>query len=535
MAIKGSFKEISLPDVLQLLSVGHKTGCLKVTDGKSFGSIFFKDGKICYSSLLNRPDRLGDRLLSRGFITNSQLGEALKHQQTDPDGRRLGDILIHLGLLTKQDLESDVSRQIADAIFYLLRWDEGDFFFEPDTLPTEEAITVSLDVLNLLLEEARRIDEWKNLEAKLPGVQIVLERLILEGSQQVEMELNEEERQVIQLIDGRRTMGEVMVASSLGEFLTSKIIYGLLRAGLVKRGNERGRAAARAGMGAIDEHRNLGIAFYKTQMYEEAYREYRRIVEIKPDEADARFYLGLINFRKAEYAEAATEFLEAIAIEPKKACSYNNLGLALEAMGEYEDASRQYKKALEMASDKVIPKLNLAHLACRKKEWGLAQEQLKKIEEQSGKTKLGSFLLGLAAYRSSQWDQAIEHWQECSQGGRFNPASENNIAAIWQARGQVEESERHYQAALKVSPENRMLLHNLSELYYRHSLWPQAVDVLTRVADLGLADVQQLYKLGNLCLKQGQKDNAVKWWKKALELDPSNQMIRRNLDLAEKG
>ena len=534
MAIKGSFKEISLPDVLQLLSVGHKTGCLKVTDGKNFGSIFFNDGKICYSSLLNRPDRLGDRLLSRGFITNSQLEEALKHQQTDAEERRLGDILIHLGLLTKQDLESDVSRQIADAIFYLLRWNEGEFFFEPDTLPTEESITVSLDVLNLLLEEARRIDEWKNLESKLPGDQIILERLILEGAQQVEMELNEEERQVMQLIDGRRTMGEVMEASSLGEFLTSKIIYGLLRAGLVKRGNEKVRAAAGTGTGAVDEHRNLGIAFYKTQMYEEAYREYRRIVEIKPDEADARFYLGLIHFRRAEYAEAATEFLEAISIEPKKSCSYNNLGLALEAMGEYDDASRQYKKALEIDPENLTPKLNLAHLSCRKKEWSSAQDQLQQMEKQGKRTQLGSFLLGLVKYRSGQWDQAIDHWQECSQNGRINPASENNIAALWQARGQVEEAERHYQAALKVAPENRALLHNLSELYYRNSLWPQAVEVLSRVASMGLADVQQLYKLGNLCLKQGQKDIAVKWWKKALELDPSNQMIQRNIDLAEK-
>jgi len=534
MAIKGSFKEISLPDVLQLLSVGRKTGCLKVTDGKNFGSIYFNDGKICYSNLLNRPDRLGDRLLSRGFITNSQLEEALKFQQTDPDGRRLGDILIHLGLLTKQDLESDVSRQISDAIFYLLRWTEGDFFFEPDTSPAEETITVSLDVLNLLLEEARRIDEWKNLEAKLPGGQIVLEKLVIESSQQVEMELNEEERQVMQLIDGRRTMGEVMEASSLGEFLTSKIIYGLLRAGLVKRGNERARAAAGAGIGDADEHRNLGIAFYKTQMYEEAYREYRRIVEINPDEADARFYLGLIHFRKAEYAEAATEFLETIAIEPKKACSYNNLGLALEAMGEYDDATRQYKKAVEIDPESLTPKLNLAHLACRKKEWSSAQDQLLTLEQQGKKTLLGSFLLGLAAYRSSQWDSALEYWQECTTGGRINPASENNIAAIWQARGQVEESERHYQAALKVSPENRSLLHNLSELYYRNGLWSQAVEVLSRVAEMGLADVQQLYKLGNLCLKQGQKDNAVKWWKKALELDPSNQMIKRNIDLAEK-
>ena len=40
MAIKGSLKEASLPDVLQLLSMGLKTGCLSVTHRNNFGSIF---------------------------------------------------------------------------------------------------------------------------------------------------------------------------------------------------------------------------------------------------------------------------------------------------------------------------------------------------------------------------------------------------------------------------------------------------------------------------------------------------------------
>lgn len=534
MAIKGSFKEISLPDVLQLLAAGHKTGCLKVTDGKNFGSIFFNDGRICYSSLLNRPDRLGDRLLSRGRITNAQLDEALGLQKSDPEGRRLGDILINLGYISKQDLEADVSSQIEDAIFYLLRWTEGEFFFEPDTLPDEETIIVSLDVLNLLLEEARRIDEWKNLEAKLPGTQIVLERLNLEGSQQLELGLNDEERLVISIIDGRRSMGELMEASPLGEFLTSKIIYGLLRAGLVKRGNEKIPQSAGSGSGMVDEHRNLGIAFYKTQMYEESAREYRRIVAIKPDEAEARFYLGLIHFRRGEFAEAATEFLEAIAIEPRRASAYNNLGLVLEAMGEYDDAARQYRKAMELAPGSLTPRINSAYLSYLKAELDSAKEQLKKIEQDKGQTQLGNFLLGLISYEQGEKDQALELWGVSTGGNRQNAAAENNLGVVWQAKGQVEESERHYLAGLKVSPDNRTLMQNISELYYRNGMYGKAVEILTRMADLEQADPTQLYKLGNLCLKQGQKELAVKWWRKALELDPENQMIKRNLDLAEK-
>ena len=69
MAIKGSLKEASLLDVLQLLSMGKKTGCLSVTHRNNFGSIYFDKGRICYAAIVNRRDRLGDILLKSGAIT----------------------------------------------------------------------------------------------------------------------------------------------------------------------------------------------------------------------------------------------------------------------------------------------------------------------------------------------------------------------------------------------------------------------------------------------------------------------------------
>src|SRR5207253_1284406 len=55
MAIKGSLKEASLPDVLQLLSMGKKTGCLGLSFHDSFGSIYFDNGRICHAAIVNRP------------------------------------------------------------------------------------------------------------------------------------------------------------------------------------------------------------------------------------------------------------------------------------------------------------------------------------------------------------------------------------------------------------------------------------------------------------------------------------------------
>ena len=77
MAIRGNLKEASLPDVLQLLAMGKKTGCLSITHRASFGYIYFDKGRICYASVVNRRDRLGDMLVKSGVLTQTQLDAAL--------------------------------------------------------------------------------------------------------------------------------------------------------------------------------------------------------------------------------------------------------------------------------------------------------------------------------------------------------------------------------------------------------------------------------------------------------------------------
>ena len=81
MAIRGSLREASLPDVLQLLAMGKKTGCLSVTHRDNFGYVFFDRGRIAYASIVNRRDRLGDLLIQAGLL--SDLLEAILDGQRD--------------------------------------------------------------------------------------------------------------------------------------------------------------------------------------------------------------------------------------------------------------------------------------------------------------------------------------------------------------------------------------------------------------------------------------------------------------------
>src|SRR5260370_42448887 len=120
MAIKGSLKEASLPDVLQLLALGQKTGCLSIADRSNFGYIYFDKGRISYASIVNRRDRLGDILVKHAKITQEQLETAV-HRQTKAHGKRLGGILAGKAVIPPTGLQPYMRTQVQGAVLYLSR------------------------------------------------------------------------------------------------------------------------------------------------------------------------------------------------------------------------------------------------------------------------------------------------------------------------------------------------------------------------------------------------------------------------------
>jgi len=124
MAIKGSLKEASLPDVLQLLALGQKTGCLSIADRSNFGYIYFDKGRIAYASIVNRRDRLGDILVKHEKISQEQLDAAI-HRQAKERNKKLGEILVAQDVLTQQELERYMRMQIEESVYYLFTWTQG--------------------------------------------------------------------------------------------------------------------------------------------------------------------------------------------------------------------------------------------------------------------------------------------------------------------------------------------------------------------------------------------------------------------------
>ena len=136
MTIRGSLAEAGLPDVFQLLALGQKTGCLSVARAGELGSIYFDRGRVAFATIVNRVDKLGERLVRAGEVDEADLRAALAEQAADPT-RRLGEVLLRRGIVTREAISRHVRAQVEEAVYALFTWREGTFAFEPGATPDD--------------------------------------------------------------------------------------------------------------------------------------------------------------------------------------------------------------------------------------------------------------------------------------------------------------------------------------------------------------------------------------------------------------
>jgi tetratricopeptide (TPR) repeat protein len=383
MAIKGSLREAALPDVIQLLYLGRRTGCLAVADRQSHASVYFEDGWITHASIVNRRDRLGDTLVKAGRITAEQLDQAIAMQSAG-HGRKVGEILVALGALDRQELHRAIRRQVEEAVYALFTWTSGAFSFEPGVRPEDEPVPVRIAPDALLLEGARRVDEWSLIEKKIPDFDLIF---AMDRSQAAtpEPEFSEAQRRLLPLIDGQRDVRTLVDDSGLNEFDVCQALYGLVTAGLAHRvGTSAAAPTGRSFELQIEEHRNLGIAFLRTGMLDEANREFRRVAELRPSEGSAPFYLGVVAARQQRWDEAVPFFRTAADRAGPRPAVLHNLALALHATGETEQAEALLAEAAARAPDHAGLQLSWGIVAMDRGEPAVARLRLERARELLG-------------------------------------------------------------------------------------------------------------------------------------------------------
>jgi hypothetical protein len=236
MAIEGPLKELGIHDVFQLLDLSRKTGVLRVVSElrDNEGVVAFHAGRIAYASIRSNPHPIGEMLLKAGKIAESDLTSARVQQTERGDRRRIGEILIGMGAVTARDVEQYVRRQAEAVVFELMSWREGHFRFEEASageLPDNPSVAVSTE--SVLMEAARRIDEWSRIANRVPSLSAIPQFADVAASHAGQLDLLPSEWEVLTMIDGERDLRRIALELGRSDFDVAKVVYGLVSTAVV--------------------------------------------------------------------------------------------------------------------------------------------------------------------------------------------------------------------------------------------------------------------------------------------------------------
>ena len=244
--LKGDVEILGLGNLLQILAMNRKEGILTLFRDEDKKAIHFSPkGMRLLSSSMKRINKLGKILLRRKRISKEDLDALLKEQKLL--GWKLGQIAVESGLVQKRDVEDALREQIEEEIFDMFMWREAAFEFAEGRAPKQQeasnplaGVTFDANMTGLLLEAARRADELFMIRKILTDDDMSLTKFPFEvQAEELGGDIDVVD-DILPIINGRRTVREVVNASIYPRFISMRAIYRLLILGYIKAQDRKG-------------------------------------------------------------------------------------------------------------------------------------------------------------------------------------------------------------------------------------------------------------------------------------------------------
>ena len=233
MALRGNLRDFTVTQLLNLINLAHKTGTLVIEGPNEIAKVFFRDGKLSYAQIGQEDSRLATILHKSNRLTTGQL-RAIQLRAAHVSDKELGLLLINAGHMTQDDILSAFQSYFTESVRRLFTWVEGIFRFEKDMMPPADRITVRLDLENLIIEGARQLREFEQLQDEIPSLDMALRFTERPGSNLQKMNLSVEEWRVVSYINPKNTIQQIASAAKMNDMEIRRIVYGLIQAGLVE-------------------------------------------------------------------------------------------------------------------------------------------------------------------------------------------------------------------------------------------------------------------------------------------------------------
>jgi hypothetical protein len=257
MALQGKIDDFGIADIFQLIGQQQRSGILTMRSGDKTAEILFVDGMISRANplyLSPGQDPFGHCMIKAKLITEQNLQRALNTQEESLES--LESVLLELRLLRQDQLQTVHDTLVLETLYDVLQWKRGDYNFTVKEMSHDERFGTLMSIEHILLDLLRMIDEEPDLARRIPHYDVILQREITDEetveSLSIEEELGAYEDVVFGLIDGERTVRDIIDQSLLGRYNTVKSMVNLLDAGYVKK-----ISVERVGVGKRAPEKNL--------------------------------------------------------------------------------------------------------------------------------------------------------------------------------------------------------------------------------------------------------------------------------------
>lgn len=269
---------MDLPEVLQWVTIGRKTGSLAFVKDKTKIHLFLQEGKIISSRSNDPTKQLGQFLLFQGKITEPQLKRAFEiHLQTRTV---LGKILVQENMVSQEDIEQALVTRTEEVIYDLFLWEDGYFHFSASGYSLEDLILIKVEINSLLFEGIRRKDEWKRIRAVFPNNDVIPG--LLANVDLKNVGLTPLQKKLLYLMTLRKPISEIILELHGSDFLVSYELFQLYEMNLIEV-QEVSRPAPEPESPA--RLFNKGLELMQNHKYLEAIEAFQEVIRLDPQNA----------------------------------------------------------------------------------------------------------------------------------------------------------------------------------------------------------------------------------------------------------
>jgi len=217
MAIKGDLRLFHPIEVLQLIKSNRETGVLLVASPTMLAGVYFVDGDVAYAT---KAKKMYDFFAKKKFST---FLKTLKEKEA-----------------TSLNIEDELWQEIIATLLDLTLLKEGTFSFEEASFFLGEGfIPILIPTEMLIIEATRRLNDWDVIGKKISSMELIFAKKRGWEEAAKRAELTPDEKRVLEAVDGKNTVEAIVNQTDLPPEEVTKILFGLLCAGIIGRATRK--------------------------------------------------------------------------------------------------------------------------------------------------------------------------------------------------------------------------------------------------------------------------------------------------------